>query len=465
MTTSTDPASVMVTQLQASLATRRLAEPLPAPIPGFTHLPRPGPFDPIHEAAARLEAALELCARLPGAARERVLAIADHVIAGLPVTDLGRVRRAVVAPTAANLSAAVETLHVRDTDGPDNVAVPALLARLYPLLEAEVGRGLVVRWLDAAFSDSYHADPTPLIDAIAAQLPADLFETTVAQARRAGEYAQRYLAKLAAQSPHPARAALLAESLELCLNEDPPWRFEEMLTLLPHWSAAQLLRLAAAVRVAATDPGRGHALRCAKRGPPQVCGLIEALSQRGCGEEAIALLELLPDLYWMDEWAKLLHHLPTHEGLARAREVLAFVRSPGCYPNHRSHLLADLAAHADALGLRAEVLAEMTALDPSHRGWALQRFPRIDPTTGTTDPRVLAALLDDDSETSRVSAPVLPHLHSREHLALRWSEAMRFGPKRYAHEFFRGLVGWQPTMLALAGEAGVEAIATALLEH
>ncbi len=464
MTLSSDPASVMVAQLQAALAIRRSVGPLPAPTPGFTDLPRPGPFDPVREAAVRLEAALELGSRLSGAARERVLALADRTIAGLPVTDLAWVQRAVVAPTAASLSAAVQTLNMRDTDGPDNVAVPDLLACLYPLLEAPVARGVIVRWLDAAFSGSYHADPSRIIDAIASQLPIELFESTVDRARRTGEYAQRYLAKLAVHSRHPARDTLLAESLELCLNANPPWRYEEMLTLLPHWSAAQLLRLAAAVRVA-TDPVKGDALRGAKRGPPQVCGLIEALSQRGCGEQAIALLEVLPEMFRTDQWAKLLHHLPTHEGLARAREVLAFVRSPECYPNHRAHLLADLAAHADALGLRAELLAEMTRLDPAHRGWALQRFPVIDPTTGTTDPRVLAAIVDDDSDASPISVPELPHLHSREHLALRWREAMRFGPELHAHEFFLGLVWWQPTMLALAGAAGVEAIATALLEH
>ncbi len=458
--------TIMLAQFQASLAARRWAGPQPPPIPGVTRPRRPGPFDEAGEAAARLEAALELSAGLGEAARARVLATADRLIAKLPVTDPARVHRAVVAPSEANLAAAVETLTAPDLASGNTIVLARLLVRLEPRLSEQVRRGVYMRWLDEVFAGTETFDPSVLLTEIVPLLPPDLFDDAVRRAR-ASKYPERYLAKLAVLDPHGSRDALLEECLELCLREQQPWNFEEILPLLEHWSVDQLLRLAAAVRVAAAAhiaaQPPGHPVWGIKRGPPQICGLIEALSQRGRGDEAIALLEFVPESCLLSEWAKLLHHLPAPEALVRAREILAFVRSDETWPILSAHLLADLAAHADALDLRAEVLEEMLRL-PDHRRWALQRFPPVDPATGDMDPRVLAALVLDDSEGAPASAPAMPHLLPREHLEHRWQEGMRCGPELRADRFFGDLVWWRPTMLALGGEAVVEAVALALLE-
>lgn len=91
------------------------------------------------------------------------------------------------------------------------------------------------------------------------------------------------------------------------------------------------------------------------------------------------------------------------------------MRSPEAYPNQRATILADLAAQTDVSGLHAEVMAE------------LQRLPADGP-------------------------------------ALGWSEWLRKSAGWQTHYFFPGILGWRPTLLALAGEPVIEAVAITLFE-
>lgn len=419
-------------------------------------------FDAPIDASPRVRAALAISEGLSDAARARVLATADHAIEALPITDAARVHRAVAAPSEASLRAAMETLCVPDTSTLDIAALAPLLGDLCPLLGDEARRALLRRWLDEAFSGAPHTLPAEILDAITPHLPADLFGEALARARGAGDHELHLFAKLAVRDPHPSRPALLEECLDRCLRERRPWCFDAIDLLLPQWNADQLLRVAGAFRRAARANPRS--LWSRKRGLPQLSALIGELSRRGRGDDAIALLELLPDRsddYRMHEHAVLLPHFPEPERSQRAREVLDHARSPETYPNVRASLLAAMAPHADALGLAAAVLDAAVSL-PEQRGWVLHALASPHLAEGPSNPAV-AALVRHELDEPLGLCPAVAHLLPVDHLVRSWDDWLRRSAGERSYWFYQRLIALRPMMIAIAGDAGVEAIAAALL--
>ncbi len=415
------------------------------------------------ETSARVRAALTLAEGLGGAAQARVCAAADQAILVLPIGDAARVHRAVIAPSTETLDAALVTLRLFEPTSRYQASMAALLGRALPLLDAAACDELLTRWFEEAFSQAPHAARALIFEAIAPRLPVPLFDEAIARLRREGPDRLHLFVKLVILDPHPSREALLEECLALCLAEELPWNFDGLRTLVPYFCARQLLRLASAFRLVLTPE------RCAqwgrRRGPPEVGALIDALARRGEGDEAIALLPFVPKPAYLGQRTRLLHHLPAPERLPLAQELLAFVRSPETWSALSAQLLADFAPHAEALGLRAELLAEILRLTAEHRPWVFQHVPSLGGDDDTPDEALLEAITRHDHELPPAWTPMLPWLLAPEQLALHWSSWVSRLDRWPTHDLSAALYGQQASIRALAGEAGVEAVALTLIDE